>query len=200
MATIKTQNGNVITKNGMVSCDCCDCYNAISGANVFEITKQEYYAYIKGGTWNVSGNVSIQESTSTGNSAVGTGSGSFSRSASGCSASIFSNFTSNIRYIVSNNTPFNARFRNTYGLEYSLNRNGDKYFVYFCGGTQINEGFWYCNNQTGTGQGTFNAIVDGNVLQLRSAWSPSWWQDGDPLPGYSNSSFSNMTATFTPSA
>jgi hypothetical protein len=57
MATIKTQNGKVILKNGKVSCKCCGiiCNGAFgtTDENVFQISKEEYDAYVKGGTWDV---------------------------------------------------------------------------------------------------------------------------------------------------
>jgi hypothetical protein len=59
MATIKRkQNGKIITKDGKVSCECCEtiCNESflITDRNVFQITRQEYNQYVKGGIWSVS--------------------------------------------------------------------------------------------------------------------------------------------------
>jgi hypothetical protein len=59
MATIKRkQNGKIITKDGKVSCECCGviCSGAFetTDENVFQISKEEYDAYVSGGIWNVS--------------------------------------------------------------------------------------------------------------------------------------------------
>jgi hypothetical protein len=68
MATIKLQNGKVITKDGKVSCECCggadvDCNESfqITDRNVFQITKEEYNEYVRGGTWSVSLNETQSE-------------------------------------------------------------------------------------------------------------------------------------------
>jgi hypothetical protein len=82
--TIKTQGGKVITKDGKVSCECCGCGGPTSGQNVFEITKQEYDSYKKGGTWNISSDWVQFESANPNCIANGTGSGSVSATQSGC--------------------------------------------------------------------------------------------------------------------
>lgn len=55
METVKRQsNGNIILKNEKVSCGCCcPSKNTWSGNNIFEITKEEYSGFSKGGTVSI---------------------------------------------------------------------------------------------------------------------------------------------------
>jgi hypothetical protein len=196
MATVKlNSDGKVILKNNKVSCECCVvCNGPTSGVNVFQITKEEYDNYYKGGTWNVSGTVTIQESTSTGNSSNGTSGGSFSVQSYGCNFSHYESFKSIVTYIENNGTPGDISYQQSYGISYNLGRSGVNFYIYLCGGVPFNEGTVTCNNSGGTGQGTPTANIDGNNIQLISNWLPGWMG----LPGYSNTSTSNLIATFTP--
>jgi hypothetical protein len=62
MATIKTQGGKVLTKDGKVSCECCvECpspeenvFNDLLNKQIFEITKEEYNKIYNGATWDIS--------------------------------------------------------------------------------------------------------------------------------------------------
>lgn len=55
METVKRQsNGNIILKNEKVSCGCCcPSKNTWSGNNIFEITREEYSGFSKGGTVSI---------------------------------------------------------------------------------------------------------------------------------------------------
>jgi hypothetical protein len=66
---IKTQNGKILTKNGRVSCECCEVFiicekplSSLVDYNTFEITREEYEYYLNGGKISLDYNIDHQES------------------------------------------------------------------------------------------------------------------------------------------
>jgi hypothetical protein len=195
MATIAIQEGKVVLKDGKVSCECCGCNGPTeTGVNIFQITKEEYDNYYKGGTWNISGNIKVSESAADGRSATSNSSGNFTVESSGCNFEHYETFDNNVTYQYPESEPFVSTFQQPYGIKYSLGKSEGNYYIYLCGGVSLNEAPVECADEGGTGYGTPTAKIDGNNIQLISTWTPGW--SGEP--GYVNTTTSNLIATFTP--
>jgi hypothetical protein len=99
MATIKTQGGKVILKNGKVSCECCgggapECNPnlILNQYNTIQISEEKYIQIYNGGTWSISTNftekvIIVRPGSTVTCDSDGSGSGSFF--SSGCDAQAF---------------------------------------------------------------------------------------------------------------
>ena len=198
MATIKRKpNGKIITKDGNVSCECCGCGGPTSGQNVFEITKQEYDAYKKGGTWSVSTNWVQFESANPNCIANGTGSGSVSELGQGCVHSV--NGTANASTTYSGDCfgditiDYEFGFGITLELGIGYASSTPKYYAAYYAFSNVSD-----SSLTSSPSGfpaNVDFDVDGNNLIAFGNWFPQW--DGS-FPGYTNNSTATLTATFTP--
>jgi hypothetical protein len=200
MATIAIQKGKVVLKDGKVSCECCGC-NAdfsISDQNVFEITKQEYDAYKKGGTWNISSDWVQFESANPNCIATGSGSGSVSELGQGCVHSV--NGTANASTTYSGDcfgdftTDYTFGFGITLELGEDFSGEAKKYYAKYYAFSNVSD-----SSLTSSPRGfpaNVNFSIDGNNLIAFGNWFPGW---ENSFSGYTNNSTANLTATFTPS-
>jgi hypothetical protein len=200
MATIKTQNGKVILKNGKVSCECCDsvltCNGPTSGQNVFEISKEEYIKYSKGGTWNVSTTWAQSESADPNCAVSGTGSGSVSATTNGCIHVV--NGTANATTVFTGACDGDFTVNYTFGfgitLELGIDNSGEtkRYYAKYYAFSNVSD-----SSLTSSPRGfpaNVNFIVDGNNLIAFGNWFPGW----ENRTNYTNNSSIQLTATFIP--
>jgi hypothetical protein len=216
MATIKLQNGKVITKDGKVSCECCEtiCNESflIPDRNVFQITKQEHDQYEKGGTWNCDINFQQRESVSTPQcSAIGGASRTFSTYQKGCSHA-FEFFANGL--VTYSGPCFGNRtdvfFLRT-GIRIQLRYYNNKYYIkivcvtssssFSVLGSTLVSSIEDLRNDTGYPQNNYS--IDGNNLIVVKRWLP-YWAPGSPTGGYPEGGYTNtssliLSATFTPS-
>jgi hypothetical protein len=198
MATIKLQNGKVITKNGKASCECCYCNNEfdINSQNVFEITKEEHNAYRRGGVWNISGIQTLNElvpsqtpiCTSNGSDPI---SYSINKPAS-CSYDI--NFSTNARQTYAGPCFGNRVQEYSFGttINISLRYINNKFYVKYIINSNVSS-----SELTSSSFGypaVVNFSVDGNQLIAFGNWDPSWRS----YPSYVNTSSITIEAIFTP--
>jgi hypothetical protein len=173
------------------------CGGPKSGQNVFEITKQEYDAYKKGGTWSVSTNWVQFESANPNCIANGTGSGSVSATQSGCAHTV--NGKANASTTFSGNCGGNFTTNYTFGFGITLELgevlSGEtkRYYANYYAFSNVSD-----SSLTSSLRGfpaNVNFDVDGNNLIAFGNWSPAW----NGLPNYTNNSTATLTATFSPS-
>ena len=199
MATIKLQNGKVITKDGKVSCECCFCNSdfSITDQNVFEITRQEHDAYKRGGTWNFTGNWTANElvTSETPNcTSYGSSSINNSKSSSGCIYNISFQTSASNTYTgpcfgdITVDYSFGTSF--TYLLKYE----NEKFYAKYILDSNVSSSTLE-SSPTGYPR-TVNFSVDGNNLIAFGNWNPGW----SSYSGYQNTSSITISATFTPSA
>jgi len=180
-------------------CCCIDCVteSVPTGENVFSITETEFFDYYNGGTWALSGASSSSESDTAGNVSTADGSGSSSGHASGCSHSVSGTFLASVTYNTSSSVSrtynYNANMSVSVQLSayYNTGTSLWEYYAEFAGtADSVSSG-----SSGGTGYPTTTSLtVDGNALTSHGTWSPGWRYNA----GYTNSSSSSMTATFTP--
>lgn len=198
MATIKTQNGKVITKDGKVSCECCGCSGAfsITDQNVFQITKEEHDAYKKGGTWNVFVNwfaTELVTSQTPNCTSSANDSGSFTGTAIGCFHFVSGDVNGTTTYTgpCFGDITANYSFGNSVQLLLKF-ENGNYYAKYIVSSNVSNSEL--TSSPFGYPQ-TVNFTVDGNTLVAFGDWQPGW---SAIYSGYQNTSSITLTATFTP--
>jgi hypothetical protein len=198
MATIKLQNGKVITKDGKVSCSCCYCNNEfdINSQNVFEITKEEHNAYRRGGVWNISGIQSLNELVSS-QTPICTSNGSdlisysINKSES-CSYDI--NFSTNAQQTYAG--PCSGNYTQEYSFETTVNISlryiNKKFYVKYIMNSNVS------SSELTSSPFGYPAVVDfsvdGNQLIAFGNWNPSW----QSYPSYVNTSSITIEAIFTP--
>ena len=196
--------------------DCCGCDGPTSGENVFSITKEEYDSYYKGGTWSITWSLGISESwtqevgtTPDGGEIDGTvttsgfGGATVTGNGSGCKHEV----SADIEYffigpdgepVISTNGPLY--------FELLLGQSGDSYYAFFAASV------WRISS-TGHDTGyppTATATAYGNSLNsghLNGLWIPGasneddyglWYPEGSIPADYTNDSWADITATFTP--
>jgi hypothetical protein len=197
--TIKTQGGKVITKDGKVSCECCEeeCIDGpTSGQNVFEITKSEYTKYFKGGTWEVSTNLITSESADPDCIETGSGSGNVIEEAQGCIHVINGTADASATFIGQCSGDFSVDYNFPFGISVELSVDSSeipkKYFVKYSAYSNVSN-----SDLESSPSGyppTVNFTIDGNLLIAFGDWFPGW----DGLPNYVNDSSVSLNATFTP--
>jgi hypothetical protein len=197
MATIKLQNGKVITKDGKVSCECCYCNSSfeITDQNVFEITKEEHDKYRLGGTWNFTGNFTASELVTsetpncTGNTNTQINN---SMDASGCQHNV--NFSTDASFEYTGPCFGDITIDYSFGtnLLVLLKYENQKFYAKY-----ILNSILSSSEITSSpfGYPTANFSVDGNNLIAFGNWDPSWRS----YPGYQNTSSITISVTFTPS-
>jgi len=197
MATIKTQGGKVITKNGKASCECCGCGGPTSGQNVFEITKQEYDAYKKGGTWNVSSNWVQFESANPNCIANGTGAGSVSATREGCVHTVNGAADASTTYSGDCFGDLTQDYIFGFGITLELGEallgETKKYYAKYYAFSNVSDSSLTSSPSGFPANVNFN--VDGNNLIAFGNWFPGW---NDSFQGYTNNSTATLTATFIP--
>jgi hypothetical protein len=198
MATIKLQNGKVITKDGKVSCECCYCNTEfdINSQNVFEITKEEHDSYRKGGVWNFSGNQSLNELvTSQSPNCTSYGYDIISDSINKPAAcSYYINFLTNARQTYTGpcfGDSVQEYFFLTSFFVY-LKYENNKFYVKYVILSNVSSSE-LTSSPTGY-PAIVNFSVDGNNLIAFGDWDPSWAS----YSGYQNTSSITISVTFTP--
>jgi hypothetical protein len=204
--TIKTQDGKVITKDGKVSCDCCNCIyteeewqsaTASSPANVFEITKEEFDQYYNGGTWQVDTQwIAREVVTSNTPNCVSdsTDSGSINAFAEGCNHFVEGIVSASVTYSGPCSGDFTAYYTFPFYIKLRIGRVGPKLYAHFIALSNVSDSDM--TSTTAIYPGTVTFTVDGNSLLAFGTWFPGW----EGYSGYSNNSSITLTATFTPSA
>ena len=206
MATVKLQNGRVILKDGKVSCSCCNCIyteeewqsvTASSPANVFEITKEEFNQYFKGGSWQVDTNWTQGElvASETPNCvATGTGSGSINEFAEGCNHFVQGIANASTTYSGPCFGDQTVDYTFTFYIKLRLGRVGPKFYAHFIALSNVSDSD--ITSTTANYPSTVNFTVEGNSLLAFGTWFPGW----ESYAGYSNNSAITLTATFSTSA
>jgi hypothetical protein len=202
MATIKLQNGKVITKDGKVSCECCEkeCFSAYyTGLNVFEITKQEFNSYVRGGNWNVEARFN---SNTTYNlrpdcvlTQIITANGETSDFQKGCIHRVdgVGILNATISGAEECSPTRNISMDFGFGIEVQIAQailNGEiKYIAQYMGSTV----YGGTGEPPGTGYPTTVAVtIDGNNLITRGTWNPN-----NNYVNFENNSNLTITANFT---
>lgn len=175
-----------------VSCACCDCNGPTSGQNVFQITKEEYEAYLRGGTWYLSSSWSQYEALDN-QTSYGNGIASGSGTTRGCSGAVSVEGTANVTYTDNGQISNSFDYSISCGVSYSLGRDfeNDIYFVQLSGTAHeadSNAEWSPCGYPA-----SVTITVNGNNLIAFGTWCPGWAGDG-----YTNNSTSTLTATYTP--
>jgi hypothetical protein len=181
-------SGAVILKNGKVSCECCGCSGPTEGRNVFQITKLEYEAYLKGGIWTLVSYFSESESTSDGKTSFGEGSINVSGFTEGCSGRVAGVGTAYVQYNGAAASNYDIRC----SINYELGRRARGYFVKFTGTSH--EATSEIESSYHGYPSAVNIVIGGRLLEAYGTWGPGWRGD----EGYQNTSSSTLTAIFTP--
>jgi hypothetical protein len=177
-----------------VECGCCNpCIGPTSGQNVFQISKQEYDAYLRGGTWSLSSTWSHYEALDDYTS-YGNGSASGSATTSGCSGAASVEGTANATYTANGEVYSSFDHGISCGISYSLGRDfeNDIYFVKLSGSAHVADSD--AESSPCGYPASVTITVDGNNLIAFGTWCPGWAY-GD---GYTNNSASTLTATYSP--
>lgn len=203
--TVKRNGDRVILKDGRVSCSCCECIyteeewqgvTVSSPANVFEITKEEFNQYFKGGNWQVDTNWTQGElvTSQTPNCvATGTGSGSVNEFAEGCNHFVEGIAAASTTYSGPCSGDIVVDYTFSFFIKLRLGRVGSKFYAHYKALSNVSD-----SDRTSTAANypsTVTFTVDGNILLAFGIWFPGW----ESYAGYSNNSTSILTATFTPS-
>ena len=180
-----------------MSCECCDCLDGpTEGQNVFEITKEEFRRYFKGGMWEVTTDWVQFESANPDCIANGTGGGSVIEEASGCNhivsgtADGITTFSGECFGNITVNYTFSFGISIELGVDYSASPT--KYFVKYAAFSNVSNSD-LTSSPTGY-PANVDFTVDGNPLIAFGNWSPGW----AGFSGYSNDSTATLVATFTP--
>jgi hypothetical protein len=177
-----------------VSCGCCNpCDGPISGQNVFQITKEEYYAYLRGGTWTLISTWSQYEALDQ-QTSYGNGSASGSGNTEGCFGSVSAEGTANVTYTYDGEIAGQFDYSIFCSISYWLGRDfvNDLYFVKLSGtaaGADSDAESSPCGYPA-----SVTITVDGNNLIAFGTWCPPWAGGA----GYTNNSASTLTATYSP--
>jgi hypothetical protein len=204
MATIKTQNGKVILKNGKVSCECCgeicDGEFETTDQNVFQISKEQYNAYASGGIWHVSTTWTqiesadpFEDSTIT---VSGTGSGSVSLFQEGCIHNVSGIAISNITFSEDEES-YVVQSEFGFGISLSLkidnSTDNTKYYAKYIGFSNVSSSE-LTESPTGYPPNV-NFNIDGNNLIAFGDWYPGF----SSFNNYTNNSTATLNATFSQS-
>jgi hypothetical protein len=176
-----------------VYCGCCEpCNGPTSGQNVFEISKEKYYAYLRGGTWTLTSAFSETESAADGRSSNGGGSISGSGDTNGCSGYVSAQGTATVTYPPGGPSEYTISCSISYSLSHDVEN--DLYFVKLSG--TAHEATSEAESSQCGYPTSVSITVDGENLPAFGTWCPGW-QGSD---GYTNTSSSTLTATYTPSS
>lgn len=211
MSTIKIKNGKVLLKNGKAACECCvpDCYTTdipITSDNCFEITKEEYINYYKGGNWIVTHEdqfaLTIIAYGSLGRYTQkysGNGSKNFNyQTPIGCKNGFsgYFDYPSERQWSWGGYTGFISEFHRVYhSVGYNLFISNKRFYVFFDG--SFSYVVFGSNSPLPVGIDS-TCEIDGNNIKLSS--SGVWASRFDASTGNSvlNNSTSNLTVTFIP--
>jgi hypothetical protein len=189
---IKTDGG--LRAVGCACCNPCDGLSGpISGQNVFQITKEEYYAYLRGGTWTLISTWSQYEAVDQ-RTSYGNGSASGSGATEGCAGYVSIEGTANVTYTYDGEITNQFDYGISCSIIYWLGRDpvNDAYFVNLYGTAHV------ADSSAETSPCGYPAsvtiTVDGNNLVAFGTWCPGWMGE----VGYNNNSSSTLTATYSP--
>lgn len=174
---------------------CSGCGSIEPGDNTFEISKAQYDAYRRGGTWAIFVDYSFIESVddpaSCGFVINGGGSGIITGAGSGCNHWIEGTIPVSETFDYGDGNIIPGKPTRSAYLSVSLGKDGELYYVQFQAGTDMFDTYGSSNADMPP---TISAEIDGNVLAIYPLWTPSC--EGES--GYLNNSATSLTATFTP--
>lgn len=159
------------------------------GNNAFEITKEKYDAYVRGGVWTLVSNFSGEESAADGRRMVGSG-GSVNATGftSGTSGAVSGSGTATATYNSGSSLSYGVHVR----VSYNLSEQGGLYYIELSG--WVHEGSSELDYSP-CGYPSVNITVEGRTLVGFGSWCPGW----RGAVGYMNTFASTLTATFSPS-